>query len=321
MENPILHMVRSSPILKRLARGAFSIASGLGSASAELYWEPNHVLLKNIRARYKLLTVHDLSCMLHPEWHPKERQDFYRVNFLPGIKKADMIVTVSDTIRQELMEHLGASGDRVKSVYNGVDHKLFRPLPESALSDFRAARKLPERYLLCVGSLEPRKNLKNLISAWLSLGEKTRDGRCLLLIANGGWENTEIVRLIDEGKKSGAIAVTRNVPSSDLPFYYNNAEIFIYMSFYEGFGLPPLEAMACGVPALVSDIPVHREILADAAFYAKPDDPAVIAECIEDLLVCSFDRNAVSEKCIARASKYDWELSAGGYRAVMKNFT
>jgi glycosyltransferase involved in cell wall biosynthesis len=231
-----------------------------------------------------------------------------------------MIVTVSETIRGELIEHTGVSGDRVKFVRNGVDHAIFRPLPEGEVEKFRARRSLPERYLLCVGSLEPRKNLKNLLAAWLCLPESVRDGRVLLLVANAGWMNADIMSRIEEGERLGAVSLARNVTTGDLPFYYNGAELFLYLSFYEGFGMPPLEAMACGTPVLASDIPVHREVLGDAAAYAPPGDVRAIAERIEDFLVNPPDRKTVSSRGVGRASSYSWEKSAGEYNALMKNF-
>ncbi|GHV56660.1 glycosyl transferase [Synergistales bacterium] len=314
-----LRFIRSNYTIKKLARRMLNFYDRFMRHDAALYWEPNHILLGHVRARKKLLTVHDLSCILYPQWHPRERLDFWRANFQRGAEKADMIVTVSDTIRASVAEYTGVPEERVKFVHNGVDHELFRPLPAGELADFRARHNLPERYFLCVGSLEPRKNLKNLLSAWLSLPRSATARHKLLLIANDGWKNGEIMELIRRGEESGAVILIKNAAFSDLPFYYNLAEMFMYLSFYEGFGLPPLEAMACGTPVLVSDIPVHREILADAAAYVEPGSADIIAQRLEDLLINPPGKDNASGKRAHRASLYSWDKSAEAYAAIMKD--
>lgn len=313
-----LRFVRSNYVIKSLARKALNFYGHFRNSNATVYWEPNHVLLKHIRARVTLLTIHDLSCVFYPQWHPKERLDFWESNFRRGVEKADMIVTVSDTIRKSVLEYTGLHEERVAFIHNGVDHELFRPLPDACLADFRARHNLPARFFLCVGSIEPRKNLKNLLVAWLSLPYRVR-GECkLLLIANSGWKNEDIMKLITDGEESGSVALIRDVASFDMPFYYGLAEVFLYLSFYEGFGLPPLEAMACGAPVLVSDIPVHREILAGAAMYVSPSDASIIAERLEDLLINSPSASGACERSL-RAALYSWDKSAAGYAAIMES--
>ena len=313
-------VVRSNYILKRVVRKAMRICGRFHRAEARLYWEPNHVLLGDIRARHRLLTIHDLSCMLYPQWHPRDRLEFFNANFLPGVEKAGMVVTVSETVRREVVEHVGVPEDRTAFVHNGVDHELFRPRPKGELEAFRERRSPPERYVLCVGSLEPRKNLKNLLQAWLGLPETAHGGRKLLLISNAGWENADIRRLILKGEEAGRVALTTDAATFDLPYYYCLADFFVYISLYEGFGLPPLEAMACGTPVLASDIPVHREILGDAAEYVDPEDAGAIAERLEDLLTRPPDREAQARACVQRASLYSWDKAAAEYSEIMKRF-
>jgi len=277
------------------------------------------VILESIEAKHRLLTVHDLSCMLYPLWHPRERVDFFNARFLPGIEKADLIVTVSDTVRHEVLEKLRVPEDRVITIHNGVDHTLFRPMPEESREMFRKRAKLPEtlgKYVLCVGSLEPRKNLTTLLDAWLSLPERVLNTYKLLLISNSGWENEAIMKKIREGKNS--VLLRTDVPTHDLPYYYSFAEFFVYVSLYEGFGLPPVEAMACGTPVLASDIPVHREVLGDVANYVEPGNTKTMAECLEALLAAS--PRGLSSCYLERALLYNWDKAACKYLAVMDRF-
>ena len=316
-----LSLVRSNYLLKRAARtviGALA-AAGRGSKNdALLYWEPNHVVLKALEARHILLTIHDLSCLLYPQWHPRERLDYFNAHFLPGVLKADVIVTVSDTTRREVVERLQVPEDRVISVHNGVDHDLFRPLSEYDLAAFRKRAGLPERYVLCVASLEPRKNLTALLDAWQSLPKRITERCKLLLISNAGWENTDILGKIRKGKSS--VRLLTDVPTRELPYYYNLAELAVYLSLYEGFGLPPVEAMACGTPVLASDIPVHREVLGNAVTYVEPVNTKKIAECLETLLTAPPDREKTAGQRLERASLYDWEKAARMYISIMGSF-
>ena len=314
-----LSAVRSNYILKRAARmalGAFA-AFRRKENNPLLYWEPNHMMLEALEAKYRLLTIHDLSCMLYPQWHPWERLVFFNAHFLPGVKKADVVVTVSDTIRHEVIERLRVREGRVLSVYNGVDHELFRPLPKDILEAFRKRAGLPENYVLCVGSLEPRKNLTALLDAWLSLPSRITNAHKLILISNAGWENEHIMEKIHKGKDS--VCLRTDVLNRDLPYYYNLAKFTAYVSLYEGFGLPPVEAMACGSPVLASDIPTHREVLGDAAMYVESNAKA-IAERLETLLTAPPDRAKAAEKCLERASLYNWEDSARKYLSIMGIF-
>ncbi|MCL2684063.1 MAG: glycosyltransferase family 4 protein [Synergistaceae bacterium] len=317
-----LSLVRSNYTLKRAARKVIGVFAAISRPRKKndslLYWEPNHVMLEALDARNKLLTIHDLSCLLYPQWHPRERLDFFDAHFLPGIGRADAIVTVSDTIRQEVIERLRVPENRVFSVHNGVDRELFRPLPGDTLAVFRERADLPERYVLCVGSLEPRKNLASMLDAWLSLPGQITNAHKLLIISNSGWNNRDIMEKIRSS--NGSVHLRTDVPTRELPYYYNLAELTVYVSLYEGFGLPPVEAMACGTPVLASDIPVHREVLGDAAAYVEPRNTREIAECLETLLTASPDREKTAVKCLERASLYSWEKSASKYLSIMEKF-
>ena len=316
-------VVRSNSLLKRAARASMNAFATLlrnKKNEALLYWEPNHVILEMHRAKHKMLTIYDLSCLLYPQWHPQERLDFFNAHFLPGVKNADIIVTGSETIRREVIDKLRVTEDRVLSVFCGVDHELFRPLPEDSLAAFRKNANLPESYVLFVGSLEPRKNLTTLLDAWLSLPKRITNAHKLVLISNAGWENVNIIEKIRQGESEGSVYLRTDVPNCDLPYYYNLAELVVYVSLYEGFGLPPVEAMACGTPVLASDIPTHKEILGEAAMYVDPVNAKAMAEYLEALLTTPPDRVRAAEKCLARAAIYNWDSAANGHLSIMENF-
>ena len=309
----IAETVRSVPFLKRAVRKALRIYGTWKAQKADLYWEPNHVVLEQLQAKHILVTVHDLSCLLYPEWHPKERLDFFGAYFGKGIQRADLVVTDTAYIRHEVLEYLHLSEDRVSCIPCGVDHNLFYPMDKEETESFRRLKNLPERFVLCVGSIEPRKNLLRLLEAWKRLPSRVTSGRELLLIGEKGWENDAIKRVLQEEK--GHVRWLGYVPVADLPYYYNLAELFVYPSLYEGFGLPPLEAIACGTPVLLSDIAVHREVCGDVPLYVTPNDTDEIAQALEAALSCSHNPIPLME----RAALYDWSKSAAAYEKKMSD--
>jgi len=257
-------------------------------------------------ARNRVVTVHDLSFYLHPEWFVEGVLQFKEA-FIKKVGYADRVITGSRTVKEELCNILNLPEDRVVSIYNGVDHDRFREYLRDMLEDWAHLNRLPQNFILYVGNIEPRKNLLRVIKAYSILPPYIRREYKLLLVGFKGWKNREVME---------AIASTENVvyigyvSAQDLPYYYNLASLFVYMSLYEGFGLPPLEAMACGTPVLVSDIPVFREILSDAALYADPLDVEEIASKIALVIEQPDLRNKLVKKGKERAAFFDWKKTA-----------
>lgn len=310
----LARFIRKSGILKHAARTAiFAVASVL--PRFDLYWEPNHTLLP-IRARRTILTVHDLSCHIHPEWHPAERVENFRRHFEPSLRRADVIVTDAETIRSEIIEAFGVDTNRIVSIPPGVDHERFRPLDAAPLAPIRARYSLPERFVLFVGSLEPRKNLQRLIEAYALIPECVRRDTPLVIAGFSGWNNEELFSILNHIKKT--VLFLGHLPDEDLAGLYNLATVFVYPSLYEGFGLPPLEAMACGVPVVTSDIPVLRETCGDAALFIRPEDTDSIAAGILSLLSDENGRRILSRLGIEHAARYSWNSTAETYRSLFR---
>jgi glycosyltransferase involved in cell wall biosynthesis len=275
----------------------------------DLYFEPNFIPLE-MKAKKTVATVYDFSFHHHPEWHPKERADDFSKNFFKRIKKADCIITISKYVEKEALEMLKIRDCRIVTIYPGFNDIFEANEYEEIGNGFS------EKYILFVGSIEPRKNLVKLLKAYLSLPEYIKKNFKLLLVGFRGWENKEIIELLNKSK--GAVNYLGYVKNEKLAELYRKASCFVYPSLYEGFGLPPLEAMACGCPVVVSNVSSLPEVCGDAAYYVDPTDTESIAGGIEKVLRDEELRQNMIEKGLERAKLFSWEKAAKEHLKVFE---
>ena len=202
----------------------------------DLYHEPNFLPYPSDLPT--VLTIHDLSVLNHPEWHPADRVARYARDFERGLRQCSHIVTVSEFIRQEIIHTLGWSPERVTVTPNGVRPGL-GPLPAAAVQRELSRLGLPAQYLLYIGTLEPRKNLLMLLRAYTSLPWETRDKFPLLLVGNWGWNTADLADYYDKEARHRGVLHLGYVADEHLQTLYNGARALVFPSYYEGFGLPP----------------------------------------------------------------------------------
>lgn len=297
----------------------FSSQMGHSADAYDLYWEPNFIPHDAIDARRVVTTVHDLSSLEHPEWHPADRVDFFAQNFFKKIDRSDRVVTVSQFTRERFLElHKGIAADRVHVIPCGINPDCFRVLDSGTVEVFRRQHKLPDSFVLFVGSIEPRKNLERLLSAYEQLPVARREYCPLVLVGDAGWENKQIHQRI---KKMGR-GVRRFGYLKDpqgLVKMLNAATVFVYPSLYEGFGIPPLEAMACGTPVCLSSIPVFDEIYGpESATYIDPHRSESIADGLTRLLDDEACRRRQILCGLELAKRYSWEHVSGQYANLFR---
>ena len=307
--------VRKIPVLGRAARDLKDLANLFSSRQFDLYFEPNFIPL-NIRARRTVVTVPDFSFARFPEWHTPDKVCYYAKNFWRKIHRADRIIVISDFIRSEAIQRYGLPPEKLTTIPLGVDPEIYRVYDPQGLGPIREKYRLPESFILFVGSLEPRKNLERLLLAYQNLDESTRNEVKLVLVGFKGWENKKLVSSIREMKSD--VFYLGYAPEEDLGKIYNLARLFIYPSLYEGFGLPPLEAMACGCPVVVSNAASLPEVCGEAAYYVDPQDPNSISEGIAQVLRDDRLRHALVQKGTDRASSFTWEKSAREHLRVFE---
>ena len=254
--------------------------------------------LGSILIRHKVMTVHDLSFLKNPSWYSRTYYLYYRFMTPLAVKTSQHILTVSEFSKSEILRFYPfLKAEKISVVYNAIDRKLFKPLT-SHLSPLTS-----EPFVLCVSSLDPRKNFARLIEACQGL-----TGAKLYIV---GKYNRVFSQQMQLDTTSENIQFLGRVSDDELVRLYNQAACFVFPSLYEGFGLPPLEAMACGCPVLVSDIPVEREVCGDAALYFNPLDSENILHTITQYL---NDTDVIKEKMRQKGyeniTRFSWEKSA-----------
>ena len=287
-----------------------------------LFHEPNYML--GAYQGPSIITVHDLSHIHHPECHPEDRVRFFNEHLPKSIERACHILTVSDFVREELISLLGIPADKVTTTHNGVDecyHQRDEAQCREALARYGQTYR---RYLLVVGTVEPRKNLRRLINAYLMLPKALQQAYPLLLVGGKGWESPEFYAQLEHLQAAGSLIWPGYVPEADLPVLYAGAKALAFPSIYEGFGLPVLEAMASGVPVLAAQRSAPAEILGEAGMLVDTLDEQAMADGLRRMLEDESWAKQASVSGLLRARQFTWqacaEVTAGVYRQQWQRF-
>jgi glycosyltransferase involved in cell wall biosynthesis len=251
----------------------------------------------------RVATIHDLGLLKVPWAVRPDSAEALRERLERTIFEADLLLTPSEAVRRELIG-IGVSPDRVRAIHHGTG-----VLAETAPSPLPAGT--PPRYALHVGTVEPRKNVPALLAAWRLLRTRGIDPPPLVLCGGWGWKAEEIRQEIEAAGREGWAVHLGYVGPGELAALYAGAELVALPSFYEGFGLPALEALQAGAPLVASDLPVLREVAGDAALYAPPDRPDIWADRIAELLADGDLREKMRRKGRERARLFDWGRAAG----------
>jgi glycosyltransferase involved in cell wall biosynthesis len=256
-----------------------------------------------------LVTIHDLSFLLFPDAFDAANRLYLTAATRLAARQADAVIVVSENTRRDVIRLLGVPAGRVLVVLNGVD-PTFKPIADAdAVARFRRERGLPDRFILFVGTLEPRKNLVRLVEAFHR--RPIRSNPVRLVLAGGvGWRYAGLLRRVEELGLRDRVLFPGFVPYDQLPWWYNAAELFVFPSRYEGFGLPPLEAMACGTPVIASTASSLPEVVGDAGLLVEPDDVDGLAEAMARLLGDADLRAELRTRGLARAATYSWRRTA-----------
>lgn len=250
-----------------------------------------------------VVTVYDLSFVRHPEAFRAWNRIYLRLFTRLTCRRAVGILTISQAAREELIRLWKLPPERIEVAYPGIDPR-FRPLPEKEVGAFRARYGLPDSFILYVGTLEPRKNLEVLLEAIARLSPPVP----LILVGGRGWKPAFLSRL-EALEREGRARWIGFVPDTELPFWYNAATLLAYPSRYEGFGLPPLEAMACGTPVIAARASSLPEVVGEAGLLVDPDDVEGWVEGIQALLRDRALWEMLRARGLARARQFSWEAT------------
>jgi len=253
-----------------------------------------------------IVTIHDLSFLRFPSLFRPGNRLYLSLMTRLSARRARRVVAVSRHTALETTRLLGVPSQRIDVVYHGVD-PVFRPLPPEEVAAFRRAQGLPDRFVLFVGTLEPRKNLVRLVDAFAHLrDERTR----LVLVGGKGWLYGELYARVEALGLGASIIFPGYVEREALPLWYNAATVMAYPTLYEGFGLPVLEALACGTPVLSSNTSSLPEAAGDAAVMVDPHNVEALAEALNRLLSDRTLRLELRERGLAHARRFTWTRTA-----------
>jgi glycosyltransferase involved in cell wall biosynthesis len=260
----------------------------------------------------------DLSFLRYPRAFPRGNRVYLTLMARAAVRRADRLLAISEHTRQDLIDLLGAAPERVTVTYCGVD-AAFRPLDAEAVQAYRARRGLPDEFILYLGTLEPRKNVPRLLEAYARL--RRRGPVPPLVLAGGrGWGYAAIDARVAALDLGDSVRFLGYVPAAELPLCYNAASVFVYPSLYEGFGLPPLEALACGTPVVASRAASLPEALGEAALLVEPRDVGALADALEAALTDAALRDRLRAAGPAQARRFSWrqmaEQTVAAYHAV-----
>ncbi len=299
----------------RFCPGSFWLAARGGRLARkdrlDVFWSTAAMLPPGIPdGVLKIITVYDLVWLRFPETMPRYTRFVQQVFAEKAISSADIIVVISRSTGEELTRRLGVPNEKIRLVYPGISESYNPQDPEKAAEYISNKYGVPRRYLAAVGTLEPRKNLKLLVEVLRILKSKGQLDCPLLVAGAGGWKNSQLFREIQAaGLTKREIRFLGYLPDEDLPFFYAGAQLFLFPSLYEGFGIPPLEAMACGTPVIASNAQPMPEILGDAAILEPPANAERFTAAIRRVLADVNLRFAMRNEGIARAQMFRREAS------------
>ena len=279
-----------------------------GRLRGHIYHEPNFIL-KRHRGPC-VATIHDLSFIRYPQHHPAKRVAWLSSQLPATLLRADALVTDSEYVRRELLEHYRVAPEKVRTIHLGAA-PCYQPRTDEATRDVLQRHGLEHgRYLLFVGTLEPRKGVDTLLDAWQALPVEVQREYPLVLAGASGWKNVELHRQIERLAANNGLRHLNFVPAAELPLLYAGAALFAYPSRYEGFGLPVLEAMQSGVPVICTADTSMTEITGDSALLISAGDRDGLRELLLQVLSDEPLRRRLASEGLQRAQMFSWQRCA-----------
>ncbi len=256
-----------------------------------------------------VITIYDLVLEKFPETMYWKNWLSLKTLMRVSARKASKIIAISENTKKDIMEYFRIDEEKIRVIYLGVNSQ-FSPQPDPNGTDVLSKYNLTDGYILSVGTLEPRKNFHRLINAYKMVASSGQKTPKLVIIGGHGWGNEELGKLVRESGLDERVMLAGYVQDDDLPILYRQATAFVYPSLYEGFGLPPLEAMACGTPVITSNLSSIPEVVGDAAILIDPYNTAEIAQAIASVLKNEGLRDNLRTNGLVRSRLSNWDKTA-----------
>jgi glycosyltransferase involved in cell wall biosynthesis len=272
---------------------------------------------------HSVVTIHDISFVHFSEFFYWRKNIWHRLLAIKKLlKRADTIVVLSENTRSDVTQYTGIDSAKCRTIFSGTSEVFTRYTKEDPrLQIVKEKYKLPDSFVLFLGTIEPRKNIEGLIEAF-EIVKKTKFSDLQLVLAGGkGWKTKSVYQAASHSPYSKDIIFLDYVEADEKAALYNLATLFVYPSFYEGFGFPPLEAMACGTPTIVSAVSSLPEIVENASIMIDPYNPATIATAITEILNDNMLRLDLIEKGFKRAEEFKWSKTAEKYLELFSSIS
>ncbi len=299
-------------------------------SETDLFWSPHYnIPLLPVKAKKRIVTIHDVFHLAFFNQLTLTQKIYAKLVLNAAVRLSDRIITVSNFSKSEIIKYTGIDKDKITVIYNGIDMSLFRPItdklnrpPLSSLNketatdidNLRKKYRLPVEFIIFVGNVKPHKNLMRLLEAYELLVKKEGIDRNLVIVGKKDefiTGDSKLIRFLENNSYlQEKVLFTGYVETAELPAIYNSASMLVFPSLYEGFGFPPLEAMACGCPAIVSNAASLPEVCGDAAYYVDPYSVESIAEGMNKVHSDGALREDLIQKGLERAGMFSWEESA-----------
>lgn len=280
-----------------------------------VYWEPS-MILESFDG-ISIPTIYDLSHLRYPQFHPKERQRWLEKKLPETIENSMAIVTISEFSKKEIIDVFNVREEKITIIPPAVSNEFRQSYSKHKIHQ---TYQLPKQFLLSVGTIEPRKNLAGLLTAYKKLPEALKKTYPLVIAGYNGWLSKDIESLMQPLQKKGQLILLGYVPQYYLPSLYAAATIFIYVSFYEGYGMPVAEAMCSGTPVITSSVSSMPEVAAGCASLVHPADIDQMSNAIEELIENKKMRTELSYRAKLKSERYTWEQSAQNLLKLFSRF-
>jgi glycosyltransferase involved in cell wall biosynthesis len=270
-----------------------------------LYHSPHYVLPLFLKSP-SVLTIHDLITLDFPQYCKNDSVLYFKLLLARSIKNATKIIAVSETVKNDIIRHYPIAKDKVRVIYHGINPIFRKTINKTVIDKY----SIPEQYILFVGNIEPKKNIERLIKAFDILKRTTNFTHKLVITGKKEWKCKSVFETIADLKMESEIIFTGYVPEEDLPAIYSMSDLFVFPSLYEGFGIPPLEAMACEVPVITSNKGALPEITGGNCVLVDPYNIKEITNAMQHLLIDKYLRNKNIEDGKAWVKQFSWKRTA-----------
>jgi len=294
----------------------FSIPLTLRRERVDLFHAP-HYVLPPLTPCKSIVTIHDVIHLMFPQYLPNRLAHGYaRAQLYAATRRARRILTVSETSKRDILRYFNVPADKIDVIYNAIDERFRFDPPEELVTRVRERFQLHGSFVLYAGNVRPHKNLLRLIEAFHDLHRRGLEDVKLLIIGDEIGRHAALRHAVHRYKLHKHVRFLGFVPDMTLAVLYRLAHVFVFPSLYEGFGLPPLEAMASGTPVVTSNVSSLPEVVGEAAYLVDPYDPSSIADGLERVLTKPELRAELIQRGFARARQYSWEDSVKRIRAI-----